>query len=366
MYQRIVIKLGTSVLTGGTPRLDRAQMVELARQCAALQRGGREVIVVTSGAIAAGRERLDYPDLPPTVNAKQMLAAVGQSRLMFVWESLFEIYNIHVGQMLLTRADVADRGRFLNARDTIHALLEHGIVPIVNENDAVVTAEIKVGDNDNLSALVAMLAEADLLLILTDQGGLFTADPRTHPDAQLIPEVRTIDETLRRIAGGSVSGLGVGGMATKLQAADVARRAGADVVIAAGSAADVIVRVANGEAVGTRFPALETPLENRKQWIFGGASPGGRIVVDAGAERALRDGGGSLLPAGIVTVEGDFERGDTVLIVDPDGKGLARGIARYPSTDLAQIKGLHSDRISDRLGYTAGPVAVHRNDMILV
>ena len=158
MYQRIVIKLGTSVLTGGTPRLDRSQMVELVRQCAVLQRAGREVIVVTSGAIAAGRERLGYPDLPPTVNTKQMLAAVGQSRLMFVWESLFEIYNIHVGQMLLTRADVADRGRFLNARDTIHALLEHGIVPIVNENDAVVTAEIKVGDNDNLSALVAMLA----------------------------------------------------------------------------------------------------------------------------------------------------------------------------------------------------------------
>ena len=366
MYQRIVIKLGTSVLTGGTPRLDRSQMVELVRQCAVLQRAGREVIVVTSGAIAAGRERLGYPDLPPTVNTKQMLAAVGQSRLMFVWESLFEIYNIHVGQMLLTRADVADRGRFLNARDTIHALLEHGIVPIVNENDAVVTAEIKVGDNDNLSALVAMLAEADLLLILTDQAGLFTADPRTHPDAQLIPEVRTIDETLRQIAGGSVSGLGVGGMTTKLQAADVARRAGADVVIAAGRATDVIVRAANGEAVGTRFLALETPLENRKQWIFGGASPGGRISVDAGAARALRDGGGSLLPACIVAVEGDFERGDTVLIVGPDGKGLARGISRYPSSDLAQIKGLRSDAIADRLGYIAGSVALHRNDMILV
>ena len=365
MYERIVVKLGTSVLTGGTPRLDRAHMVELVRQCAALQRAGREIIVVTSGAIAAGRERLGYPDLPATLSTKQMLAAVGQSRLMFVWESLFEIYSIHVGQLLLTRADVADRGRFLNARDALHALLERGVVPIINENDAVATAEIKVGDNDNLSALVALLAEADLLLILTDQGGLFTGDPRTHPDAQLIPEVRTIDETLLRIAGDSVSGLGVGGMATKLQAADVARRAGADVVIAAGRAPDVITRAAAGEAVGTRFPALETPLEHRKQWIFGGTRPGGRIIVDAGAAHALREGGGSLLPAGIVAIEGAFERGDLVLIVGPDGKRLARGVARYGSADLAQIKGLHSDRIADRLGFTAGPVAVHRNDMIV-
>jgi glutamate 5-kinase len=365
MYKRIVVKLGTSVLTGGTRRLDRAHMVEIARQCAALRRQGCEVIVVTSGAIAAGRERLDHPTLPPTVAAKQMLAAVGQSWLMHVWESLFDIYGLHVGQMLLTRADVADRDRFLNARDMLVALLEHGIMPIINENDAVATAEIKVGDNDNLSALIALLAEADLLLLLTDQPGLFTADPRTDPDAQLIPEVHTIDETLRRIAGGSVSGLGVGGMSTKLQAADVARRAGADVVIAAGRATDVILRAAQGEAVGTRFPALEAPLENRKRWIFGGTAPAGRITVDSGAARALRERGGSLLPAGIVTVEGDFERGDTVLIIGPKGKELARGIVRYSSADLTQIKGLRSDAIADLLGYTAGPAAVHRNDMIL-
>ena len=365
MYKRIVVKLGTSVLTGGTRRLDRAHMVEIARQCAVLRRQGCEVIVVTSGAIAAGRERLDHPTLPPTVAAKQMLAAVGQSWLMHVWESLFELYGLHVGQMLLTRADVADRDRFLNARDMLVALLEHGIMPIINENDAVATAEIKVGDNDNLSALIALLAEADLLLLLTDQPGLFTADPRTDPDAQLIPEVDTIDETLRRIAGGSVSGLGVGGMTTKLQAADVARRAGADVVIAAGRATDVILRAAHGEAVGTRFPALEAPLENRKRWIFGGTAPAGRITVDSGAARALRERGGSLLPAGITAVEGDFERGDTVLIIGPKGKELARGIVRYGSADLAQIKGRRSDAIADLLGYTAGPAAVHRNDMIL-
>jgi glutamate 5-kinase len=366
MYKRIVVKFGTSVLTGGTPRLDRAHMVELVRQCAGLQSQGRDVIVVTSGAIAAGRERLGYPDLSPTVPAKQMLAAVGQSRLMLVWESLFEIYGIHVGQVLLTRADVQDRKRFLNARDALHALLEHRIVPVINENDAVATAEIRVGDNDNLSALVALLAEADLLLLLTDQPGLFTADPRTNPDAQLIPEVRAIDETLRQLAGDSVTGLGVGGMATKLQAADIARRAGADVVIAAGRMPDIIRRVADGEVAGTRFPALETPLENRKRWIFGGTTPGGSLLVDAGAARALRHRGSSLLPAGIIAVEGQFDRGDTVLVFGPGRKPLARGIARYNSEDLQRIMRCHSDEIVERLGYAYGPVAVHRNDLILL
>ena len=361
-----MIKLGTSVLTGGTPRLDRAHMVELVRQCAGLHRQGRDVIVCTSGAIAAGRERLGYPELSPSVTNKQMLAAVGQSRLMLIWESLFELYGINVGQMLLTRADVSDRQRFLNARDTLHALLENRIVPIINENDAVATAEIKVGDNDNLSALVVLLAEADLLLLLTDQPGLFTADPRTNSDAQLIPEVRSIDESLHAMAGDSVSGLGVGGMATKLQAADLARRAGADVTIAAGRAPDVISRIAGGELIGTRFPALETPLGNRKRWIFGGTTPGGCLVVDAGAARALARNGSSLLPAGIRAVEGDFERGDTVLILGPKRATVARGIARYSSVDLVRIMGHHSDSIAEQLGYEYGPVAVHRNDLILV
>jgi len=366
MYQRIVIKLGTSVLTGGTRRLDRARMVELVRQCAQLHQRDIQVVIVTSGAMAAGRERLDYPDLPPTVANKQMLAAVGQSRLMFTWESLFEIYSIHVGQMLLTREDFRSRPRYLNARDMLNALLEHHIVPVINENDAVATAEIKVGDNDNLSALVALLAEANLLLLLTDQEGLFTADPHTHPDAQLIPEVRTIDEQLYRLAGGSVTGLGVGGMTTKLQAADVARRAGVDVVIARGDAENVILRVAAGEPVGTRFPAREASLEKRKRWIFGGTTARGRLLVDAGAARALTENGGSLLPAGIVAVEGRFERGDSIGIIGPDGAALARGIARYDSADMARIIGCRSDQIEARLGYEHGPVAVHRNDMILV
>lgn len=366
MYQRIVVKLGTSVLTGGTPRLDQPHMVELVRQCAALHQRGREVIVCTSGAIAAGRERLGFPEMPATVTSKQLFAAVGQSRLMLVWERLFEIYGLHVGQMLLTRADVESRRRFLNARDTLLALLHNRIVPIINENDAVATEEIKVGDNDNLSALVTILASANLLLLLTDQPGLFTADPRLEPQAALIPEVNDIDAALRALAGGSRSGLGVGGMATKLQAADVARRAGADVVIAAGRAADVISRVVAGEPVGTRFPALETPLESRKRWILAGPMPAGYIFIDAGAAQALRERGRSLLPAGIIAVEGNFERGDTITILDANRAPLARGIARYASQDVAQIAGCHSDQIALRLAYTYGPVVVHRNDLILL
>jgi glutamate 5-kinase len=271
-----------------------------------------------------------------------------------------------VGQILLTRQDVESRGRFLNARDVLHALLAQRIVPIFNENDAVATEEIKVGDNDNLSALVSILADADLLLLLTDQPGLFTADPRLNPDAALISEVRDVDASLRALAGGSRSGLGVGGMNTKLHAADLARRSGADVVIAAGRAPNVIGRIVAGEPLGTRFPALETPLESRKRWILAGPMPAGRVLVDAGAARALRERGRSLLPAGIVAVEGAFDRGDTITITGPEDRPLARGIVRYNSHDLARIAGNHSDAIESQLGYTYGSVAVHRNDLLLL
>jgi glutamate 5-kinase len=366
MFQRVVVKIGTSVLTGGTRYLDRPHMVELARQCAELHVRGKEIILVSSGAIAVGRERLGFPELAPTISNKQMLAAVGQSRLMQMWERYFDIYGIHVGQILLTRSDVEHRGRFLNARDALQALLEQRIVPIVNENDAVTTAEIKVGDNDNLSALVSILTDADLLILLTDQPGLFTADPRTNPDAQLISEVKTIDETLHRLAGSSVSGLGVGGMATKLQAADVARRAGAEVIIASGHAPNVIIEAVAGDRGGTHFPALENPLESRKRWIYAGTKASGYLVIDEGARSALGDHGRSLLPAGIVSVHGDFQRGDTILIKSLSGSTLGRGITRYTSDDLRRISGCQSDEIEARLGYAYGPVAVHRNDLILV
>ncbi len=366
MYKRIVVKLGTSVLTGGGRTLDQPRLVELVRQCAELHQAGHEVIVTSSGAIAVGRARLGFPQLPPNIANKQMLAAVGQLRLMLMWERFFDIYGIQVGQILLTRADVENRQRYLNAREIFSTLLEHRIVPIVNENDAVAIDEIKVGDNDNLSALVATLTDADLLLLLTDQPGLFTADPRKDPAARLIPEVRRIDEDLRANAGGTNTGLGVGGMATKLQAANIARHAGADVVICAGSAPNVITRAAAGETVGTRFPALDTPLESRKRWILAGPKPVGALVVDDGAARAICHGGRSLLPAGIVRVEGHFQRGDTVSVRDGAQHELARGIVAYASEDLQQIAGCHSEEIIDRLGYTYGPAAVHRNHMTLI
>ncbi len=366
MYRRIVIKLGTSVLTGGTPHFNRAHMVELIRQCAELHHRGKEVIICTSGAIAAGRERLGFPDIPDTVINKQMLAAVGQSRLMLTWENLFDIYNIHVGQVLLTRADVENRDRYLNARDALQALLEYRLIPIINENDAVATAEIKVGDNDNLSALVALLAEADLLILLTDQSGLFTADPRSNPDAELIPRIETIDKEVLKLASGSVSGLGVGGMITKLQAAEVARRGGTEVVIAAGRELNVITRIMTGESIGTRVPAVKTPLENRKRWIFAGSTPTGNIMVDAGAVRALCQKKSSLLPSGITRIEGSFTRGDSVSICGPDGDKFARGISRYSSEDLDRIKGCQSHEITHHLGYVYGSVIIHRNDLILI
>lgn len=258
--QTLVVKLGTSVLTGGSRRLNRAHIVELVRQCAQLHAMGHRIVIVTSGAIAAGREHLGYPELPATIASKQLLAAVGQSRLIQLWEQLFSIYGIHVGQMLLTRADMEDRERFLNARDTLRALLDNNIVPVINENDAVATAEIKVGDNDNLSALAAILAGADKLLLLTDQQGLFTADPRNNPQAELIKDVYGIDDALRAIAGDSVSGLGTGGMGTKLQAADVACRAGIDTIIAAGSRPGVIGDVMEG------FPLAPASTPRSRRW----------------------------------------------------------------------------------------------------
>ncbi|MGL5990196.1 MAG: glutamate 5-kinase [Plesiomonas sp.] len=363
--QTIVVKLGTSVLTGGSRHLNRAHMVELVRQCAQMQQVGHRIVLVTSGAIAAGREHLGYPELPPTMASKQLLAAVGQTRLIQLWEQLFSIYGLHIGQMLLTRADLEDRERFLNARDTLRALLDQKIVPVINENDAVATTEIKVGDNDNLSALAAILADADKLILLTDQAGLFTADPRSNPQAELIREVQGIDESLRLIAGDSVSGLGTGGMSTKLQAADVANRAGIEVVIAAGQQAGVIADVVADISVGTRFHPQETPLENRKRWIFG-PPPAGELIVDMGAVSAVIARGSSLLPSGIQQVTGNFSRGEVVRVRGIDGREIARGMSRYNSDALALIAGHQSQQISDILGYEYGAVAIHRDDMILI
>lgn len=364
--QTIVIKLGTSVLTGGTAALDQANMIELVRQCAQLKKQGHSVVVVSSGAIAAGREHLGYPQLPNVMSSKQLLAAVGQSHLIQVWESLFAIYGLKIGQMLLTRADLDDRERFLNARNTINALIEHDIIPIVNENDAVATNEIKVGDNDNLSALVGILCRADKLLLLTDQNGLFTADPRKDPNATLIKEITTIDDALRHIAGGSGTNLGTGGMATKLQAADIARRAGIEVIIAAGHGKDVIADALSDNPQGTRFLPLAEALESRKQWILAGPAASGDIIIDEGAVKALQQQGRSLLAKGVLQVVGNFARGEVVQVMDSNKRLIARGMASYASTDVVKIIGQHSKDIDAILGYDYGADVIHRDDLVVI
>lgn len=362
--QTVVVKLGTSVLTGGTKELDRARIVELIRQCSYLHQAGHKIIIVTSGAIAAGREYLKFPTLPNTVASKQLLASVGQSKLIQLWEQLFSIYKIYIGQMLLTRADLEDRERFLNAQDVLKAMLDNHIIPVINENDAVATAEIKVGDNDNLSALAAILAQADKLILLTDIEGLYTADPRSDKNAKLIAEIEHIDDHLRSIAGDSVSGLGTGGMSTKIQAAEVAGSAGIEVIIAAGNKENVIIDAVNNQAVGTRFLPQKTPLEHRKHWLYG-APNAGKVILDDGAVNAILNNGSSLLPKGIVAVEKDFSRGEVIDICDKSGKRIARGVSRYNSDALKQIAGHHSQEINQIIGYEYGAVAVHRDDMLI-
>lgn len=367
--RRLVVKLGTSVLTAGTDQLQRPFLVELARQIADLRARGVEVLLVSSGAIAAGRERLNLPPHQRSkghVPLKQMLAAVGQSRLMHLYEQIFDIYGLQVAQALLTRDDLRDRRRYLNARNTLLLCLAHHLVPIINENDAVATAEIRVGDNDNLSAMVANLVDADLLLILTDIAGLYTGDPRHDPQAQLISAVPRIDDQIWQIAGGSGTHLGTGGMQTKIQAADLATRSGTTVVIARGHEPDVILRVVQGTAIGTRFATTISHLEARKRWLLAETVRHSRLVVDDGAVHALLHQGKSLLPAGIIAVAGDFGRGQTIRIYSPHEREIARGLTQYSAADLQLIKGQRSNQIAQILGYDYGPEVVHRDDMILV
>lgn len=365
--QRIVIKIGTSTLTAGSKKLNPAQMVDLARQCAALHAQKIQVVLVSSGAMAAGREELGYPTLPKGVPAKQMLAAVGQPRLMAMYEQYFEIYKVHVAQVLLTRADLADRHGYLNARATLEALLDQGIIPIVNENDTIATEEIRIGDNDNLSAQVANLIEADLLILLTDQDGLYTSDPRSNKNAKLITEVgpEPFTKELWQAAGGSESGLGTGGMMTKLQAADLARHGGTGVIIARGSIDNILLRLTNGETSGTRLQPVVNKLEGRKRRILSGSHTKCEIVVDLGAVQALSRGG-SLLPAGVTQITGIFERGDAVKVVTADKKPVAVGLTNYGTADLQKLCGKQSTEIESVLGFTFGDEVIHRDHMVLL
>jgi glutamate 5-kinase len=364
---RIVVKLGTSSLTNGTNHIAPPFLIELARQIAQLQASGHQIVLVSSGAIAAGREKLKFPQIPKNMPAKQMLAAIGQLRLMALYEQIFGLYSLIVAQVLLTRADLSDRRRYLNARNTLEALMTQNMIAVINENDTVATEEIRVGDNDNLSALVANLIDADLLILLTDQEGLFTADPRSNPTAEL---VRTISEdeipaALWQAAGGSKSGLGTGGMTTKLQAADLARHSGTSCIIASSKEPAVLIRLANSEKIGTYFPALVTAIESRKRYIMSARRAPGQLSVDAGAAQALqRDS--SLLPIGMIRVSGKFERGDTVRILDESGHEIARGIANYASRDLVQITRRRSEEIESILGYNYGDEVIHRNDLVLL
>ena len=364
---RIVVKLGTSTLTNGTPYLSPPLLIDIARQISLLQSAGHRVVLVSSGAIAVGRERLGFPHLPKDIPAKQMLAAVGQPRLMAVYEQIFAHYDLIVAQVLLTRMDLASRPRYLNARNTLVALMEQKVIPIVNENDTVATDEIRVGDNDNLSALVANLVDAGQLILLTDQPGLYTIDPRVDPNAPLVEEVvaREIPPEIWQAAGGSVAGLGTGGMTTKLQAADLARRSGASCIIASGKDADVLLKIVNGEKLGTRFPALATSMESRKRYILSARRAPGLLSVDEGATHALNRGG-SLLAVGITAVTGAFKRGDTVRIAGPNGSEIARGIINYDSRDLTLIMRRPSEEIESILGFHFGDEVIHHNDLVLL
>ncbi len=364
-YQRIVVKVGTSVLTDGTQHLSRQHMLNIVQQTARLHQAGHEVVLVSSGAVAAGRERLNFPDFGRSVPTKQMLAAVGQSRLMQLYGDLFDIFQIAVAQILLTRDDLGNRTRFLNARDTLLTLIDQRIIPVVNENDTLATHEIRIGDNDNLSALIATLIEADLLILLTDQPGLFTADPRQDESAELIERVERIDEATWALAGGSVTGLGTGGMVTKIQAAQLASRGGVPTRIASGKAPEVLERIVRGESVGTRFEAASMPLESRKRWLLV-EKPRGAVKVDAGAVRKLLNGGASLLPVGITEVIGEFSRGETLSIMAPDGREIAHGLTSYDDEAVRQLCGVKSTHIAEILGYSYGDAVIYRNNMVML
>lgn len=365
MKQRIVVKLGTSVLTNGTPRLNRQKMLEIVQQAAHLHQQGHDIVIVSSGAQAAGRERLNFPELEKSVPAKQMLSAVGQGRLMHIYSELFDIFEIVVGQVLLTRGDLDHRMRYLNARDTLLTLIDRRIIPIINENDTTATEEIRVGDNDNLSALMANLVEANLLVILTDQPGLFTDDPRRSPNASLIAQLERIDDSTMTIAGGVGTTLGTGGMVTKLQAARLASRSGIPTVIAAGREPNVLARILSGDPVGTRIEAVASQLESRKRWLLMD-KPRGVVRVDAGAVRKLQTGGASLLPVGMTGVEGEFKRGETLSIVGPDNREIAHGLSSYDSADLLRLCRVKSSQIAEILGYSYGDAVVHRNNLVLL
>lgn len=363
--RRIVVKVGSSSIAYPTGKLNLFQIESLVRQLSNLHNQGRDVLLVTSGAIGTGAGRLGLARRPRTIPAKQAAAAVGQGILMHIYEKFFSEYGVTAGQVLLTREDFSDRRRFLNARNTLHALLQFGVIPVINENDTVAVDEIKLGENDTLSALVAGLVDAELLVLLSDIQGLCTADPRRDPGACLIREVPEITPEIESLAGGAGSKLGTGGMATKISAARIAAHSGVSTVLACADEKDIILKVISGEQVGTVFWPCGNKLENRKQWIAYSAAVCGKIRVDEGAAAAMLKHGKSLLPSGVTGVEGQFDIGSTVSIVGPDNQEIARGITSYSSAEIDQIKGVQTREISRILGHKDYDEIVHRNNMAL-
>ena len=362
--KRFVIKVGSALVTNNGEGLDLNAINEWARQIAQLRRSKRDVVLVSSGAIACGMQRLGWKERPRAVHELQACAAVGQMGLVQVYESAFARHGLHTAQVLLTHDDLADRKRYLNARSTLTTLLELGVVPIINENDTVITDEIKFGDNDTLGALVANLVDADALIILTDQPGLFTADPRKDSSATLISEASAGDPALEVMAGGAGSQIGTGGMITKVIAAKRAASSGAHTVIASGREKDVMPRLALGESVGTLLVSQTQPLNARKQWLADHLQLNGKLVLDAGAIKALGEGK-SLLPIGVVEVQGEFERGAAVACLSAEGAEIARGLINYGSSDARRIARHASQDIEAILGYVDEAEIIHRDNLIL-
>lgn len=365
-HRRWVVKIGSAMVTGNGRGLDREAISAWARQLAELRSAGHEIVIVTSGAVAEGMARLGWEERPESLPRLQAAAAVGQMGLVEAYADGLARFDIHSAQILLTHEDLVDRGRYLNARSTLRALLGLGVVPVVNENDTVATDEIRFGDNDTLAALVANLIEADLLVILTDQAGLFETDPRKKPDARLLTEVTAGDPALQAMASSEGGRLGRGGMYTKVLAAKRAARSGAATIVAAGSEPDVLCRLAAGEPLGTHFRPATNRLAARKQWLAGQLRVRGQLQVDAGAARAVAEQGRSLLPVGVTAVSGQFARGELVSIVDPDGREFARGLVNYPSSDAERISGRSSQEIVEIIGYREENELVHRGNLVLL
>ncbi|HUV05574.1 MAG TPA: glutamate 5-kinase [Armatimonadota bacterium] len=364
-YKRIVIKVGTSTLTDEKGMVDRAYLDSLVGQIADVKARGMDELLVTSGAIRAGTERMGLAERPQTMPEKQAAAAVGQNLLMQVYSEIFGHYGITTGQVLLTRDDFGDRRRYLNARNTMLTLFRHDVVPIVNENDTVAVDEIRVGDNDNLAALVAASLEADLLIVLSDVAGLYDTDPSKSPDAKVIPTVREIDGRIRSIAGGARDGSGTGGMRTKIEAAEIAMSCGVTMVVADGRQPNVIPDIVAGKQVGTTFLPKTEPLCGRKRWIAFGAPARGGIVVNDGAKKMICERGKSLLAVGVIGVKGDFGSGDMVNVLDGQGNQFARGFVNYSAGEVERIKGRRSSDIESILGYKDFDEVIHRDNMVL-